>query len=141
VAEYDVLLSVGLFIAGALIGIALGIGLEKKIQKRHIETQNVVKQQADRIIAKIDEKDVSSQFAEIIEVHEGIINDLENLGKTAKDGSFLILKGKSSAFDVTLMSSETLDIEGDFTFDVSSDMITLVRIDNKWKEVSRCGEL
>ena len=140
-AEYVVPLSVGIFIASALIAIAIGYAFEKKARRRHIETQNTVKRQADRIIAKIDEKDVSSQFAEIIEVHEGIINDLENFGKTAKGGSFLSLKGKSLAFDVTLTSSKTLDLESDFTFTVSSDMITLVRMDNKWKEVSRRGEL
>jgi len=100
-----------------------------------LEWKFIAKQNEINVL--INKNDVSNSFNKIIEVNEGIINNLENISKEVKDGDILFLKGKSSVYDVTLTDNDKLDLDGDFTFTHSDDMIQLVRISGKWKELSR----
>jgi len=62
---------------------------------------------------------------------------LESISNDAKEGDVLFLKGKSAVFDVTLKSNDYLDLNGDFTFTHPDDMIQLLRVSGKWKEISK----
>ncbi len=104
-----------------------------------LEWKFIAKQ--NEINALINKNNVSNSFNKIIEVNEGIINNLENISKEVKDGDILFLKGKSSVYDVTLTDNDNLDLDGDFTFTHSNDMIQLVRISGKWKELLRTNNL
>lgn len=118
---------------GILGTIIIGNHFREKGRK---DTQKILNNQ-NKIIALISKQDISEQFNKIIEVNEGIIDNLEDLSKYAKEGETLLIKGKSSAYDVTLSSNEHLELNGDFTFDHSDDWIQLIRISGKWKELSK----
>lgn len=117
-------------IIAALLGILAGVIISNKGTGRILKGQ-------DEIKALLNQKDVSKSFNKIIKVNEGIIENLENISKDANEGDILTLIGKSSAVDVTLRENEYLELNGDFTFVLSNDIIRIQRISGKWKEVSR----
>jgi len=88
-----------------------------------------------RDMENINQQDISKSPNRIIEVDENIMNSLKNISKDAKDGEIIFLKGKSSSLSVTLQSNDYLELNGDFTFDNTTDMIQLLRTSGKWKEI------
>lgn len=84
---------------------------------------------------KINQQVISKSPNRIIEVDENIMDNLKNISKDAKDGEIIFLKGKSPSLSVTLQSNDYLELNGDYTFDNTTDMIQLLRMSGKWKEI------
>jgi len=128
-------------IIGILLTVLAAIIIGNHFTKKSGED---IKQSTDKILknheeikALINQRDISSSLNKIIEVNDGIIDSLESISNDAKEGDVLFLKGKSAVFDVTLKSNDYLDLNGDFTFTHPDDMIQLLRVSGKWKEISK----
>lgn len=120
-----------------LLSVLSGIIIANYHSGKNTKEHNVIIANQEKIKATLNKRDVSSSFNKIIEVNEGIINNLGNISKYVREGDILFLIGKSSVYDVTLIENDNLELNGDFTFETSRDMIQLVYISGKWKEITR----
>ena len=97
-----------------------------------LERKFLIKQ--NEINIQITKNNIPNSFKKIIKVDDEIIKNLENLSKDATEGDRILLKTNSSFNDVTLTSSSSLVLNGDFTFLNSDDMMELVFTSGKWHE-------